>query len=312
MKKLLQILLIILFGSNFSMAQENKQLSPAFDELQAFLNLRDLSISKDRKEIYFSNQSLNGSISVICTMKKNKSGKWNTIEIASFSGQYSDLEPFLSPDNLSLYFASNRPKTLVDTTQLNYDIWVVKRKTINEKWGSPENLGYPVNTEADEFYPSVSAKGNLVLTSNRVGSKGLDDIFYSELKNGIYSEPISLSDSINTAGYEFNAYLSEQENYLIFTGYNRKDGLGSGDLFISKKDKNGIWGLAKNLGKQINSNSMDYCPFVDEKSGILYFTSRRTSSTTKSSFTNIEELNNEIFKYENGLSRIYKVAFEVD
>ena len=245
-------------------------------------------------------------------MKKNKFGKWNLSEIASFSGQYSDMEPFLSTDNLSLYFASNRPKSEIDTTKQNYDIWVVKRKTISDNWGSPINLGFPINTDGDEFYPSVSEKGNLVLTSTRNGTKGLDDIFYSKLNNGVYSEPISISDSINTAGYEFNAFLSAKEDYLIYTAYNRKDGLGSGDLYISKKDKNGIWGKAKNLGSQINSNAMDYCPFVDEKNVVLYLTSRRVSSVTKRSFTNLVDLNNEINKYENGLSRIYKVDFMVD
>mgnify|MGYP000674852256 FL=1 len=57
---------------------------------------------------------------------------------------------------------------------------------------------------------------------------------------------------------------------------------------------------------------MDYCPFVDEKNGVLYFTSRRVSSAIKSSFKNLNELNKEINKYENGLSRIYKVDFKVD
>jgi len=298
--------------TNISFSQEVSTISPALLEFQPFLNLRDLSSSKNGNEIYFTNQSLNGSISVICTMKKNKFGKWNLSEIASFSGQYSDMEPFLSTDNLSLYFASNRPKSEIDTTKQNYDIWVVKRKTISDNWGSPINLGFPINTDGDEFYPSVSEKGNLVLTSTRNGTKGLDDIFYSKLNNGVYSEPISISDSINTAGYEFNAFLSAKEDYLIYTAYNRKDGLGSGDLYISKKDKNGIWGKAKNLGSQINSNAMDYCPFVDEKNGVLYLTSRRVSSVTKRSFTNLVDLNNEINKYENGLSRIYKVDFMVD
>jgi len=271
-----------------------------------------LSISKDGNEIYFTNQSVNGSISVICSMQRKEFGKWSSAKILSFSGKYSDLEPFLSPDNLSLYFSSNRPKSETDTTSPNYDIWVVKRKKTSDYWGSPINVGFPINTNSDEFYPSVSEEGNMVLTSTRNGTKGLDDIFYSALNNGVYSEPISLSDSINTVAYEFNAFLSAKEDYLIFTAYNRKDGFGSGDLYSSKKDKNGIWGKAKNLGSQINSNAMDYCPFVDETNNILYFTSRRASSTNKNAFMNMTELITEITKYENGLSRIYKVNFMVD
>ena len=102
MNKLLFSLLIILSLNSQSFAQESSPVTPAFKEFQAFINLRDLSISQDGSEVYFTNQSVNGKISVICTMNKSESGKWNSPEIVSFSGLYSDMEPFLSPDNLSL------------------------------------------------------------------------------------------------------------------------------------------------------------------------------------------------------------------
>ena len=139
-------------------------------------------------------------------------------------------------------------------------------------------------------------------------SKGKDDIFMSEYKNGKYESPVSLNDSINSIGYEFNAFVAPNESFMIYTCYNREGGFGSGDLYISFKNKSTQWSKAQNIGKFINSNGMDYCPFVDLKNGTLYFTSKR--NTVEKQFDKqqtLEEVLKEMNVYENGLSRLYQV-----
>jgi len=59
----------------------------------------------------------------------------------------------------------------------------------------------------------------------------------------------------------------------------------------------------------VNSKQIDYCPFVNFKTKAKYFTSRR-SQFDKITFSSYNELLKEITKYENGLSRIYKVSLE--
>ncbi|MEZ4826798.1 MAG: hypothetical protein R3C61_10975 [Bacteroidia bacterium] len=211
-------------------------VTPALEVLSSWPNVRDFNLSASGNEAYVSLQSLAGDVSVIACLKTKK-GKWQKPEIASFSGKYHDLEPFLSPDGLRLYFASNRPLPDSADKPKDYDIWFVSRKTLNADWGSPTNLGSAINTTSDEFYPAITLSNNLYFTSNRAGTKGEDDIFFCEWRDGGYSQPVSLSDSINSAGYEFNAYVAPDESYLIFSGYNRADGLGSGDLYISYRGK---------------------------------------------------------------------------
>jgi hypothetical protein len=236
--------------------------------------------------------------------KKEENG-WSNPEVASFSGQYKDLEPFLDQDGLVLYFASSRPVEGREGENPNYDIWRVERSSLISAWSDPVNLGVPVNTEADEFYPSVASSGNLYFTAQREGSKGKEDIFISRFKGGSYLEPQSLSESINSKGYEFNAYVSPNENYLIFTGYGREDGLGGGDLYISKKDNLNNWQPAVHLNVPINSKGLDYCPYVFN--GQLYFTSNRSDlkSVYEKQLTT-EELLKELQKDANGKSRIYQ------
>ena len=277
--------------------------------LQEFPSVRDLALGVN--EAYFTIQSPLGEVSVIMVSRKIRN-KWRKPKVASFSGSYSDLEPFLSDDGKRLYFASNRPLSVDSTSSKDYDLWVVERESPKAKWSPPINLGPPVNTEHNEFYPSISQNGNLFFTSDGPDSKGKDDIYFSLRKDDAFETPISLGDSINSPGYEFNAFIAPDESYLIFTGYNRPDGLGSGDLYISFRESDNTWTRAANLGDKFNSKFMDYCPLVDTKSQTLYFTSRRSDVEFPSAgFTGTEALLQELNKSSNGQSRLYQTHFEV-
>lgn len=279
------------------------------DILQDYPSVRDLTLDVD--EAYFTVQSPLGEVSVIMVSRKIRN-KWRKPKIASFSGSFSDLEPFLSDDGKHLYFASNRPLTADSTTVKDFDLWVVQRDSPKSKWSAPINLGSPVNTENNEFYPSLSLDGNLYFTSDGPTSKGQDDIFYSARKDQGFVTPISLSDSVNTPGYEFNAFIAPDESYLIFSGYNRIDGLGSGDLYISFRQPDRSWTQALNMGAKVNSKHMDYCPYVDTRSQTLYFTSRRSDvDFNAGGFTNAQALLKELNKSSNGQSRLYQAHFKV-
>jgi len=304
-------LLLSLFLLLLCKQQSFSQVIPLHPEIfNEYISVRDLALNEN--EIYFSMQSLMNEVSAIIVIKKEKS-KWTKAQVASFSGQYMDLEPSLSPDQLRLYFASNRPLNADSTAAKDFDIWYVERKEINSPWSEAKNLGPPVNTDENEFYPSLSSSATIYFTSDRSGSLGSDDIFMSKWDGTNYQEVINLGEKINSPGYEFNAYVSPDEKLILFTAYNREDGLGSGDLYYSRKNDNGEWTEAKNLGPEINSDKMDYCPFYDAANSILYFTSRRSSIVPDTSKKHsIEELEKEINKYENGLSRIYQVNINLE
>ena len=271
-----------------------------------FTNVRDFTMNTDETEAYFTLQSPARELSVIMKIEK-KNNIWQQPKISSFSGRYTDLEPFLSPDNLKLYFVSNRPILKDSTNTKDMDIWYVERPSKTDNWSEPKNIGSPVNTDGDEFYPSVANNGNLYFTTIKKELESADDIFISKWENGAYTEPTILTEGINTKGAEYNAFIAPDESYLIFGAWRRPDALGSGDMYISK-NVNGEWSTAKNLGDKINSKYMEFCPFVNN--GTLYFTSRRSSVESKENgFSNAEALISEINKYDNGASRIYKVEF---
>lgn len=298
--------LFIFLLTQLIFAQEPKIFLP--DLFNGLPNVRDFSLNKNNDEFYFTVESYVKEYSFIAFSKKIK-GKWTTPKAASFSGEYKDLEPFLSPDGLKLFFASNRLNNNSSEIKKDMDIWYVTRKSLIDDWSEPKNIGPVVNTSADEFYPSVTSKGDLYFTASYENTKGKEDIYVSRLVNNSYTKPTSLSKSINSEKYEFNAFVAPDESFIVFTSYGRKDDLGRGDLYISKKSKEDKWLPAEHLAKSINTKKLDYSPFVDISSNNLYFTSSK--SAIPKSFKKrkkLKEIINYINTTPNGLSRIYKVS----
>ncbi len=320
----MKIYLTLLFAS-FQLALSSQQREPmsvqtvglsslctpvAPDITTEFPQTRDFAVSPSGTEAFFTGQSVLGEVSAIIYMRKEK-GLWEKPVVAPFSGKYKDLEPFFTPDGLRLYFVSNRPLKAETDSVKDFDIWYVQRASLTSAWSAPVNIGSPVNTSADEFYPSLSAAYNLVFTSDAHGSKGKDDVFYCKWSGIGYSAPVSISDSINTAGYEFNAYIAPDESFVVYTAYNRPDGLGSGDLYICRKKTDGSWEGSENLGKDINSKQMDYCPYVDLKNDVIYFTSKRSGlDAIPPHQRSLPEFLKLINSVDNGESRIYRADFK--
>ncbi|NAY91053.1 hypothetical protein GTQ34_03895 [Muricauda sp. JGD-17] len=303
-----KILIVFFISVFFVSGQETLSVAAAFPQFIEFDKVRDFTMNQLGTEAYFSIQSQTEEISVITVVHK-EAASWSQPKIVPFSGTYRDFEPFLSPDGLRLYFVSNRPLHDSISEPKDFDIWYVERSEKSKEWSKPINLGSPVNTEHNEFYPSLAENGNLYFTSDSPQAIGQDDIFFSEYIDGKYSQPITLSKSINSEGFEYNAYISKNESYLIFGGYNREDGKGSGDLYISFK-VNDKWAKAKPLPIPINSKYMDYCPFMDEENHILYFTSRR-SKNPESPMTHLGALKEFLNSYQNGNSRLYKAKINL-
>jgi len=133
--------------------------------------------------------------------------------------------------------------------------------------------------------------------------------YKSELNKGSYQTPVSLPEGVNTKTYEYNAYVSPDESFLIFGSYGRKGSLGRGDLYISF-NKNDVWQEAVSLGTLINSNQIDYCPFVSFDKKYFFFTSEKSTIKTTYDSLTIKKLEEVMNEGSNGTSKIYYLPFE--
>lgn len=268
------------------------------------LNERDMAISPDGSEMFFTIQANQHAVSTIIRLKKLSNNKWSDPEVATFSGKYSDLEPAFSPDGKKLYFSSNRPVTGNDPK--DYDIWYVEK--INEMWTTPRSLGAPVNTSSNEFYPSVTSNGNIYFTAEYENGVGKEDIYLSRWVNGTFTTPVPLDTAVNSKLWEFNAFVTADERYIIFTSYGRKNEKGGGDLYISTKSNEGKWTPARLLNK-INSNVLDYCPFVTADQKSFFFTSARHDLASHEKTKTFADLSKTYNGITNGSENIYWMSF---
>lgn len=263
---------------------------------------RDIAISPDGQLLLSTAQSIKREKSVIILAKKN-GDQWTEPIIAPFSGEHSDLEPAFSPDGKRLYFASNRP-TVDNKEKKDYDLWYVEKQ--GENWSEAVRLPDIINTSANEFYPSITNDGSIYFTATYEDTKGKEDIYVSRYKDGKYEKPESLSEGVNSATWEFNAFVAPDESYILFSSFGREDDMGGGDLYISTKSEDGNWMPAEQLPSTVNGPTLDYCPFVDAN-GNLYFTSSRPEYKEAMTYKEIVETHN---KLENGLDNVYVISLE--
>ena len=269
-------------------------LSTPDDELNS-------AFTPDGRTVYFS-KNLGDRTGVILYSRWDGS-KWGTPEVASFSGQYSDYDPFVAPDGSRLYWISNRP---VQGKKDDYDIWMVEKQ--GSGWGSPIHLDDPINTDAQEFYPSVTANGTLYFSSTRPGGKGRGgDIYRARPEGKGFAAPESLGDSVNADTHDADPYIAPDESFLIFTSYGRPDAVGDGDLYVSYQ-QGGHWTAARHLEHGINSPAREYCPIVSPDGRWLYFTSfRGLLDTPPAKPLTYRELSARLRSPQNGAGNIYRI-----
>ena len=196
---------------------------------------------------------------------------WSKPEPAPFSGPWSDTTPFVSPDGMRLYFASNRP--VEGRTKDDFDIWFVERA--NNKWGAPRHES-AIASAANETSPSVTARGVLYFCSWReAGGMGQGDLWLADPLGDGHGPPRNLGSPINGPTGEWGVTVSPDERLLVVESSGRAEGeSGSGDLYVSRNDGSG-WSSPKHLAAPINTSASELSPRFSPDGRTLYFASNR-------------------------------------
>lgn len=150
----------------------------------------------------------------------------------------------------------------------NEDIFVSKK--INQKWQAPVSLSNQLNSNFREGACSISADGrHLILTI--CGPRGCD-LYESKKEGDLWGKPVSLGGAVNSTGWEAQPSLSADGNELYFVS-DRKGSLGGYDIWYSRKDENGQWMKAVNLGKPVNTKYDEIAPYIHVNNQNLYYSS---------------------------------------
>lgn len=255
------------------------------------------------------------------TSKKTNNAWQTALPINSVNTAGNEGAPSLSADGEIMFFASCMEMTgdYGSSDRKGYgscDIFYAQK--INGKWTKPRNAGSTINTKNWETQPSFSSDGKtLYFIRGIVGREGIHnpDIYSSTIGNdGKFTEPVKLSDNVNTQLDEESVFIHPDNQTLYFSSEGHP-GMGGLDIFMSKRQADGTWGKALNLGYPINTASNENSLLVDANGKLAYFASEREGGfggLDIYQFELPENLRPEKITYVKGLTYNAKTKAPVD
>ncbi len=137
---------------------------------------------------------------------------------------------------------------------------------------APHNIGDNINSTESEYFPSLTIDNSEMVFTRNVG-KYNEDFYSSKRKNGNWEASKPMEGNVNTPENEGAQMISQDGQWLVFTGCNRREGFGSCDIYISYLTDKG-WSEAINLGGNVNSEFWESQPCLSPDKKDLYFASR--------------------------------------
>jgi outer membrane protein OmpA-like peptidoglycan-associated protein len=138
---------------------------------------------------------------------------------------------------------------------------------------APQNMGADINTAESEYFPSLTIDGKELVFTRRLN--GANEDFFNSIKNATsWDRAKPIEGDVNSPQNEGAQNISQDGQWLVFTGCNRPDGFGSCDIYISYLQKN-AWSEPVNLGGWVNSDQWESQPCLSPDKRDLYFASRR-------------------------------------
>lgn len=222
-----------------------------------------------------------------CESAKKIMGDTAEVEINNIGGDVNtaagEYVPVITIDESTLIYTYRGERSLgglqdgkfrPDTAGDYYeDIMMTQR--VGERWLSPEALG-TLNTNAHDASIALSNDGQILFIFKSTTKDG-GDIFQSELKGNEWGAPVRLGPNINTKYWEGSCSISGDGQLLYFAS-DRPGGLGGRDIYVSRKQSDGEWGPAQNLGPSVNTPFNDDAPYIHPDGIHLFFSSEGHSS----------------------------------
>ncbi|HMQ48009.1 MAG TPA: DUF4440 domain-containing protein [Saprospiraceae bacterium] len=192
-------------------------------------------------------------------------GHWSSPTVPAFvDSAYWHIDPWVMPHQKGLLLSTKRPLTQ-QADREDYNLWQLHPNGVF----SP--LPETINSADDEIYCSQSKNGNLYF-ARFINDKA--KIFVSKWEDKQFQPAEILHIPGTDSAAISNPAISPNDQFLVFVSGNL-GGMGSADLFLSRKQADGSWSIPENLGSGINSNYIEFAPGFSADGKTLFFTSER-------------------------------------
>jgi flagellar motor protein MotB len=147
---------------------------------------------------------------------------------------------------------------------------------------NPESVGTGINTIDDEYWPSITADGQVLMFTrqpNKITDPGFsgivqEDFYISYFADNKWQKAFNAGAPLNTIQNEGAQTLSSDGSYMFFTACNRPGGMGNCDLYFSSFT-DGKWSEPSNLGAPVNTSHWESTPSISADGRTLFFSSSR-------------------------------------
>ena len=239
-------------------------LGGIYGELKEYKNaVSNYEIARSIDSVYFKDYALPYSI--------------NAAGLGDFDKALKAVDEFLSISDLN---PSGRKAGEYRKRCYTFAIDYSKKEAVTDYKFEPKNLGDSINSNVSEYFPTITIDGRQLFYTRRVNSIN-EDFYESSMVDNSWKPAKSLSGDINTTLNEGAQNISQDGEWLIFTGCNFPEGYGSCDLYISYLTPQG-WSAPENLGVNINTESWESAPSLSPDKRDLYFASNREGGMGKS------------------------------
>ena len=245
------------------------------------------SVSTDGSSLYFSSTRPCGDGDTVLDLnlwvarRSAPTLPWQTECLRISMDGYIDSAPDVSPDSRWLYFASDRP----GSSGIQRDVWVSRRSDPgnDQGWGSPRNLGPPVNTNAPEIGPSYfvireSRYLRLLPKQKLMFSRptgGNFDLWEADMLDDLAFGSARRIDELSSEEFWESGPSVSPDGLEVF--FNRSVPNGPFDIYVSTRREPGLsWSAPVSLGAPVNLPASSDAGAAQSPDGaLLYFESNR-------------------------------------
>ncbi|WOK08229.1 OmpA family protein [Imperialibacter roseus] len=192
---------------------------------------------------------------------------------STINSDAEEITPMLSADGSRLYFVRALYAQNIGGVQAGQDIWFSDRKA-DGSWAEPSNNLPTINNGDNNAMTGFTADGDTIFLINNYSSfpRRKIGLSYSTLKNGKWATPKEQGVEVKTKNDFYGMHVHQNQKVVIVSMMG-DEALGEEDLYVSVKEADGSWSVAKHLGTTINSAGFEISPFLSYDQSTLFFAS---------------------------------------
>ncbi|HUX95956.1 MAG TPA: hypothetical protein VMV47_09515 [Bacteroidales bacterium] len=156
-------------------------------------------------------------------------------EVEFLNSEFEDMYPAFNSEKSRIYFCSNRNGKDFDFYYVDVNPEIDIELLLSDNSSYQILMDSSLSSSSDDKCPFIF-ENKMVFASDRAGGFGGFDLYYSNLENGEWSEPINFGEKINTEFDEYRPILIDEgvswtQTMMVFSS-NRIGGKGGFDLYF--------------------------------------------------------------------------------